>query len=44
MANGQEIIKYPDRFAKLFRNHPYITQLDGEGGLDIQNQQESVYK
>jgi hypothetical protein len=26
---GQETIAYPDRMAKQFRNHPYLTQLDG---------------
>ena len=44
LANGQETIKYPDRFAKFIRNHPYLTQLDGEGMREMQEQQENVWK
>ncbi len=25
---GQETVAYPDRMAKLIRNHPFMTQLD----------------
>ena len=28
LANGQERVNYPDREAKMIRNHPYMTQLD----------------
>ncbi len=28
LENGQERVKFPDREAKLIRNHPYMTQLD----------------
>jgi hypothetical protein len=31
LANRQETIRYPDRFAKQIREHPYLTQLDSEG-------------
>ncbi len=41
---GQETIKYPDRFAKIIRNHPYLTQLDGEGMMEMQEQQENAWK
>ena len=44
LANGQETIKYPDRFAKFIRNHPYLTQLDGEGMMEMQVQQENVWR
>jgi hypothetical protein len=44
IANGQETIKYPDRLAKFMRNHPYLTQLDGEGVMEMQEQQENVWK
>jgi hypothetical protein len=44
LANGQETIKYPDRFAKFIRNHPYLTQLDGEGMMEMQEQQENVWR
>ena len=44
LAYGQEIIKYPDRFAKIIRNHPYLTQLDGEGMMEMQEQQENAWK
>ena len=44
LANGQETIRYPDRFAKFIRNHPYLTQLDGEGMMEMQEQQENAWK
>ena len=44
IANGQETIKYPDRLAKFMRNHPYLTQLDGEGIMEMQDQQEEAWK
>ncbi len=36
LAEGQEKVKYPDRFAKQIREHPYMTQLDGEGMLEVE--------
>ena len=44
IAYGQETIKYPDRLAKFMRNHPYLTQLDGEGMMEMQEQQENAWK
>ena len=44
IANGQETIKYPDRLAKFMRNHPYLTQLDGDGIMEMQDQQEEAWK
>ena len=34
---GQETVEYPDRQAKLIRNHPFMTQLDF---FDMQEDQE----
>ena len=44
IAYGQETIQYPDRLAKFMRNHPYLTQLDGEGMMEMQEQQENAWK
>ena len=44
LAYGQETIRYPDRLAKTIRNHPYLTQLDGEGMMEMQEQQENAWK
>jgi hypothetical protein len=44
ISNGQETVKYPDRLAKFMRNHPYLTQLDGEGMTEMQEQQENMWK
>jgi len=30
LQNNQDMIRYPDRFAKQMRNHPYLTQFDSE--------------
>ena len=39
LQDGQETIYYPDRRAKQMRNHPYLTQLDGEG-MDMMDLQQ----
>jgi len=44
LANEQEKTKYPDRQAKQIRNHPYLTQLDGVGMFEMQEQQENAWK
>ena len=44
VENDQEIIKYPDRFARLMREHTYLTQLDSEGMFEMQDQQEAAMK
>jgi hypothetical protein len=44
LANGQEKTKYPNREAKQIRNHPYLTQLDGIGMFEMQEQQENAWK
>ena len=44
LANGQEKVKYPNRQAKQIRNHPYLTQLDGIGMFEMQEQQENAWK
>ena len=44
LANDQEIIRYPDRWAKRIREHPYLTQLDGEGVNEMTEQQEAEWR
>jgi hypothetical protein len=44
LKGKQEVIKYPDRFAKRVREHPFLTQLDGEGLDDMAEQQENAWK
>ena len=41
IANGQEKITYPDRQAKLIRNHPFMTQLDF---FDMQEDQHRMWE
>ena len=38
---GRETVHYPDREAKLIRNHPYMTQLDF---FDMQEDQERKWE
>ena len=40
VANRQETVKYLDRTAKQLRNHPYLTQLDNVGMMEMEAQQE----
>ena len=40
----QPFIKYTDRRAKQLRQSPYLTQLDGEGCYEMQEQQEKAMK
>ena len=42
VANRQETVKYPDRTAKQLRNHPYLTQLDDVGMMEMEAQQEAA--
>jgi hypothetical protein len=44
LLTDQEIIRYPDRYAKQLRESPYLTQLDGEGMGEMQEQQERHFK
>ncbi len=44
VEHDQDIIKYPDRIARLMREHPYLTQLDSEGMFEIQDQQDAAMK
>ncbi len=39
LLNKQEVIRYPDRFAKRVRESPYLTQLDGAGMDEMDDQQ-----
>ena len=39
LQNSQDIIKYPNRFAKQIRSSPYLTQLDGVGQSVLEEQQ-----
>ena len=40
----QQILKYPDRWAKQIRESPYLTQLDGDGYIELQKQQENAQR
>ena len=42
LDEGQETVRFPDRFAKQICNHPYLTQLDGEGLFEIDEQQQKI--
>ena len=42
LQTKQEKIKYPDRTAKRLRESPYLTQLDGEGMGEMDEQQEKA--
>ena len=44
LQGHQEIIRYPDRWAKRVRESPYLTQLDAEGVMEIRDQQEEEMK
>ena len=44
IANDKERIRYPDRRATFTRNHPYMTQLDGETLANIESQQFEALK
>ena len=44
LLNDQEVIKYPNRYAKQLRESPYLTQLDGEGMGQMELQQENKFK
>ena len=44
LLTDQEVIRYPDRYAKQLRESPYLTQLDGEGLGLMQDQQEKQFK
>ena len=43
LHTDQEIIRYPDRYAKQLRESPYLTQLDGEGLGEMQEQRERQF-
>ena len=44
LFNDQQLLRYPNRFAKQIREHPYMTQLDGDGFMEMQDQQEAITK
>lgn len=41
LQNNQDMVRYPDRFAKQMRNHPYLTQFDSEefGYMGVQQKE-----
>ena len=41
LENGQEKMNYPDREAKIVRNHPFMTQLDF---FDMQEDQQRAWE
>ena len=44
LIGGQQMIRYPNRFAKRIREHPYLTQLDGDGYTETQELEREVTK
>lgn len=44
LANEQEMIQYPNRTAKHMRNHPYLTQLDGNEYDHMTEQQLNILR
>ena len=44
LERGQQIIRYPDRWAKRTRESPYLTQLDNNGLIEMEQQQEKAMK
>ena len=44
LTDYQQMLRYPNRFAKQMREHPYMTQLDGDGFMEMQDQQEAINK
>ena len=44
IGDKQDKIKYPDRFATQLRNSPYLSQFDGDGALDLQDQENAILK
>ncbi len=36
------MLKYPDRTAMRIKNHPYYTNLDGQGGLSLADQAQKL--
>jgi hypothetical protein len=44
LGNQQKVLKYPDRRATLIRNSPYLTQLDGDIGIDLETYQTNLLK
>ena len=44
LFNKQQTIRYPNRLARRMRESPYLTQLDGEGMMEIRDQQEEAMK
>ena len=37
LANRQQIVNYPDRWAKRARESPYLTNLDYDGAFEMQD-------
>ena len=35
LIGGQQMIRYPNRFAKQISGSPYLTQLDGDGYMEM---------
>ena len=44
LQNEQETIQFPNRAAKQARNHPYLTQLDGDDYAHMTEQQLSILR
>jgi hypothetical protein len=43
IVNKQDTTKYPDRWAKRIRESSFLTQFDGDGMMDTEDQQEKEF-
>ena len=44
LETEQQILKYPDRTATRIKDDPYYTNLDGQGGLSLNEQSQNFAK
>ena len=44
IENDQPKIKYPNRTASFLRNSPYLSQLDGDSWIDLEEQESNITK
>ena len=44
LANRQQVVRYPDRWAKRTRQSPYMTNLDWDGAFEPNELQEKEMK
>ena len=44
LANRQQVVRYPDRWAKRTRESPYLTNLDWDGAFELNELKEKEMK